>query len=383
MFDSFRGIDLTARKARIRNAMNLVPPRSAEDIPVIAHTPCYFGFGNSNMPEGYWQDPAVMLAYQQDGYERHLKTVDDDLVPYFMPWFGTGVLARAFGCPMRDATGKGDDPAVIGTAIHAPEDIAKLKKPDFYRDGWMPRVIRFMEYAARHGEMPVGPSDLNSPLCTAAQIVGYDNLFIWMYDEEDAVDDLMGLITETFIDWVRLQKEISGEPMNMSNGLQGVWTPKGGVWLSDDDLVSVGPELYERFVLPHYQRIFKEFGGGHLHYCGVGTHQLDNILKIPDLTAVNNSAMGNAAAFGKLVNGVNGRLAIELQDGAPVSPYTYYEKIFSEIEDFTGFMVGMFVQEDLGIDDDGRVVPAQGSTIARANDVVKAVRQAAAKRMQR
>jgi len=383
MFDSFRGFDLSKRKQRIARAMNLVPPETADDIPVIAHTPCYFGFGCERMPDAYWQDPAVMLAWQQDGYERHLKQVDDDAVPYFMPWFGTGVLASAFGCPMREATGHGDDPAVIGTAIDDPAQIARLKKPAPYRDGWMPRVIRFMEYGARHGEMPVGLSDLNSPLCTAAQIVGYDNLFYWMYDEENAVDDLMALLTESFIDWVRLQKQISGEDMYMSNGLQGVWTPRGGVWLSDDDLVSVGPELYARFVLPHYQRIFKEFGGGHLHYCGVGSHQLENILAIPSLTAVNNSAMGNADAFAKLVGAASGKLAIEIQDVAPVTPDSYYEKIFAGVDDFTGIMVATFVEDTLGMDDAGRTVAVNRSAVENANAVVRAVRAAAAKRMRK
>lgn len=381
MFDSFRGIDLRARKARIERAMNLVPPRSADDIPVIAHTPCYFGFGCDRMPDKYWQDPAVMLAYQQDGYERHLKQVKDDAVPYFMPWFGTGVLASAFGCPMREASGNGDDPAVTGTAVSQPEDIARLKMPDPYRDGWMPRVIHFMEYAARHGEMPVGPTDLNSPLCTAAQIVGYDNLFYWMYDEANAVDDLMAMLTESFIRWMRLQKQIAGEDMHASNGLQGVWTPRGGVWLSDDDLVSIGPELYERFVLPHYRRIFEEFGGGHLHYCGVGTHQLDNILKIPALTAVNNSAMGNAAEFTKLAKAVSGKLVLEIQDVAPVTPHSYYEKLFADIDDFTGIMVATFVEDGLGMDDEGRAAAVKRHAAEDANTVVDAVRVAAAKRM--
>jgi len=42
-----------------------------------------------------------MLNYQADGYERHLRGVQDDYVPYFMPWYGTGVLASAFGCQIR------------------------------------------------------------------------------------------------------------------------------------------------------------------------------------------------------------------------------------------------------------------------------------------
>ena len=118
-FDSFRGFDLTGKKKKIENAFNRVPPKSADDVPVILNTPCYFGSGTI-MPQGYWDDPKVMLDYQQEGAHQHLMMVDDDAIPYFMPWCRTGVLASAFGCPMRDAQGNGDDPAVIGHLLNRP-----------------------------------------------------------------------------------------------------------------------------------------------------------------------------------------------------------------------------------------------------------------------
>ena len=45
-FTSFRGFDLRPRKEKIRRAMELEAPVCGDDIPVIAHVPCYFGFGN-------------------------------------------------------------------------------------------------------------------------------------------------------------------------------------------------------------------------------------------------------------------------------------------------------------------------------------------------
>lgn len=377
-FYEFRGIDLTVRREKIRRAMELIPPRDAADVPVIAHTPCYFGFGCAPVPKEYWKEPAVMLAFQQEGYARHLHEIQDDVIPYFMPWFGTGVLASAFGCAMKEATGNGDDPAVASCAIKKVEDIVHLKRPQIGSSGWMPRVLQFMEYAAKHGEMPVGYTDLNSPLCTAAQIAGYDNLFYWMYDEPEAVDDLLSMIVEAFIDWVKLQREITGDKPGRSGGLQGVWTPKGGVWLSDDDLVSINAEFYERYLLEHYSRIFSMFGGGHLHYCGTGTHQIENILKIEGLTAVNNSPLGDSQAFAHLAEACSGRLALEIQDAAPLTPDSYYRKIFSGLSDMTGIMVTTFVEDALAMDDEGHTVFAERNPIDAANAVVRAVREAAA-----
>jgi len=303
-------------------------------------------------------------------------------VPYFMPWFGTGVLASAFGCKIKPAVGDGDDPGVISVAIESVTDIAKLKRPDPNKDGYMPKVLKFMEYAARCGEIPVGYTDLNSPLSTAAQMCGYDKLFYWMYDEPEAVRDLMSFICESFIQWVEVQKEITGEPFGRSNGLQGVWTSKGGVWLSDDDLVSINAELYAEFVLPYYSGIFERFGGGHLHYCGNGTHQLGNIKNMRGVTAMNNSPMGNAAAFAKLCKAASGKLAVEIQDAAPNEPYVYYKNLFSGIDAMTGIIIATFVEDNLAMDNSGQTIYVNRDPFKAANDVVKAAREAAASVME-
>lgn len=375
-FNEFRGHDVKQRKEKIRKALMLIPPETGEDIPVLAHTSPYFAFGNALKPEGYWTDPAVMLRFQQDGFETHLKLVCDDVVPYFMPWFGTGVLATAFGCPCRESRGAGDEPTVCGSAISDVKDVTKLKLHDLEKGGFMPRVTRFMEYAAKHGEIPVGLSDLNSPLSTALQICGYENFLCWMVEEVAAVEDVMSIVTEAFISWVHFQKQITGEGKGWSNGLQGIYTPVGGVWVSDDDLVNIGPEHYKRFIMPHYDRIYKEFGGGHLHWCGRGAHQHQNILAMKHVTTVNNSPMGKMDAFDDLYKTFSGKKAIEVQDLAPEDPDSYYDMLFRSCLDMRGILVTTFVTDHLAMNLSGETVPVSSSPIDRANAVARAVRAA-------
>ena len=282
MSDTWRGHDLTARKRKIANALALGPVRTPEDVPLIVNTPCYFAFASRDKPADYFADPASMLRYQERGWERHLAEVGDDATPYFMPWFGTGVLASAFGAQVRFPDRMDADPAVAGSVIERPADIARLRKPDPERDGLMPAVLRCIAHARAHGDLPVGLTDMNSPLSTAAQLCGYDRLFVWMYDEPGAVHELMDRVTDAFIEWVKVQKEVIGEPLDASNGLQGIWSPPGvGVWASDDDLVSIGADHYERFVAPRLGRAFTAFGGGSLHFCGSGSHQAATIAGIP------------------------------------------------------------------------------------------------------
>lgn len=383
VFKEWRGFDIAGRCKKIERAFNLEKVRSPEDFPIIINTPCYFGFGNNPMPADYWTNPASMVRYQEQGFEKHLKLVDDDTVPYFMPWFGTGVLASGFGCKIKDATGFGDDPGVISTCVETVEDIANLRIPDPYKDGLMPKVLDFMDYARMNSDLPVGLTDMNSPLCTAAQLCGYDKLFVWMYEEPEAVRELMDKIVEAFITWVKVQKEHIGEPLNSSNGLQGVWSPEGvGVWVSDDDLVSVSPGLYEEFVVPANSRVFEAFGGGFVHFCGRGIHQIDNLLKTKNIRGINNSPMADFQTFGKLVQGVGGKIGILIQDAAPVDVENYYPSLFEYIKDPRGIMLATFVEDNLGLDMHGNTSHVQRDPIEAANRIVRTIRECVARKLE-
>jgi hypothetical protein len=382
-FDFWRGFDLKPRKHKLENTFRCKKISSAQDVPVIVSTGNYFGFGGRPRPLTYWEDPACMLAYQTDYLTEHLTYVTDDLVPYFMPWFGTGVLASAFGCPIKPASGNGDDPCVAGPAVHSIKDAANLTMPDPARDGLLPKVLYFMDYAGEHGDLPVGPTDLNSPLSTLIQICGYEKLFVWMYEEPALVHELMELVTEAFILWVKEQKRHTGESMDASNGLQGVWSPRGvGVWISDDDLIALGAELYAEFAAPCYQKLFTVFSGGSLHYCGAGTQHLKTFATIGGIRSINNSPMGNTAAFDALVTGRPGGSVLQIQDNAPEDPERYYERLFANTADFSGIMVATWVLDTVAMTEDGGYKTVQWEPLKAANNTVKAIRNAITKRLE-
>ncbi len=360
------------RKEKITNAFAGKKLKAPEDFPMIVSTPNYYAFAGNDRGMEYYESPEEMLKFQVTGYQKHLDLVQDDFVPYFMPWYGTGVLASAFGCEIKNSSG---DPGVASTCVRTVSEAAKLKKPDPYRDGYMPVVLNTIEYARKNSNLPVGPTDLNSPLCTLAQICGYDNLFIWMYEEPALVHDLMALVCETFTDWVKLQKEYTGEPMDASNGLQGVWSPKGvGVWVSDDDLVSMSPELYEEFVVPYYSKIFETFGGASLHYCGAGNHQLHNIEKIRGVKVINNGPLGKFEEFADLVKNRPQGVMIQIQDSVPLDQEDYYGALFDAIDSVDGMMIATWITS-LALTREGGYVEADWDRIETANNAVKTVRE--------
>ena len=380
-FSTWRGFDLRLRIAKIERAFRREPIASAEEIPILVNTPCYFSFGSADKPEDYYTNPASMFKYQADGYERHLQHIQDDYVPYFMPWFGTGVLASGFGAQIRMPSDRADDPAVLEPLVHSPAEIARLKLPDPQSGGWMPRVLDTIDFAVQYGDLPVGLTDMQGPLDTVGQLCGQAQLYEWMHRAPQAVHDLFDLVTEAFIQWVKVQKQHIGEPLDWSNGLQGTFSPGCGVWESDDDLVLISAPLYEEFVAPRVERLFNAFGGGSLHYCGSGTRHLSTFENIPSLKVINNSPLGDFEAFAILMNRMAGLVTIQLQDGSPVEPETYYDHLFAAVDRLDGLMVVTFVFDNVGMDGKGGYVPVEWDPFVTANRVVQSVRSSIARRL--
>jgi len=304
-----------------------------------------------------------------------LTRIRDDVTPYFMPFYGTDVVASAFGCAWREPELPTEDPVAYGTCIDTVQDIAKLKMPDFTKAGLMPRVLETIDYAVASSDLPVGITDANSPLSTAAKMCGYDKFFVWMYEEPQAIHDLMRIVTDTFIAWVREQKKHIGEPLNQSNGLMGVWAPEGlGVWLSDDDLVSISAEHYREFVVPQYNRIFETFGGGNVHFCGNGLHQVDNILSIKNIRVLNNSAMYNFPVFRQIAKKIEGKIALHIQDVAPLNVRENYLGIFGAMDDLRGKMITTFICDEVAMVKGGSKEGPR-DTVDVANQIVDVARE--------
>ena len=380
-YTHFFEFDLRPRIAKVQQAFSRAPVISAEQVPILVNTPCYFSFGSQDKPDDYYTNPASMLAYQAQGYRTHLQRVQDDYIPYFMPWFGTGVLASGFGARIRVPDDPADDPAVAEPCIKSPADVVHLKLPDPNKDGWMPRVLDTIDYVVANGDFPVGLTDMQGPLDTIGLMCGQAQLYRWMYSEPKMVHDLFEIVTDAFIDWVKIQKEHIGEPFESSNGLQGAYSPGCGVWESDDDLVLIGSELYHEFVMPRVSRIFETFGGGSVHFCGNGGQNIDNLKQIRSLRVINNSPLGNFAAFTHLVKSMDHRVTIQIQDASPVDVEDYYAHLFADLDDFRGIMLATFVIDNTGMDDQGGYIPVNWDPFDTANRIVASVRTNIAKRL--
>jgi uroporphyrinogen-III decarboxylase len=306
--------------------------REMDEPPFLVNSAFYWvsGLDTGDFPDAYFDDPSAMTDYQERLYYNQVGAIDDDFVPYLMPWFGTVVAASAFGCrieypPRQDPAA---DPRHF--PVRTPEDIRRLEMPDPEKDGLMPKVLGFIRHMKTHSFLPVGITDFQGPLTTANLLMGYDKLIYLMHDDPTAMHELMDKLTEALILWVKTQKALIGEPVNECIGNQQVYLGKNaGIWFSDDDAVLMSPKSYKEFVVPYNSRILKAFDGGCLHYCGNATHQADNFLNTEGLLAINNYNLYNVKAVHELKAKIEDRIVLFLCDFSPVD----YERYFREMLD--------------------------------------------------
>jgi len=278
---------------RIKKAFNFEIDNFSE-VPLVIQSNSYWltGHDPEEIPDDYFNNPQSMLQFQERGNEEHIEKIDDDYIPYLMPWYGVALIPGVFGSELL-FPGK-VDPSCTVFGIKSIEDIDKLEVPDFENNALAKKVISTIKYFRENSEFPIAITDPQGTLDSVALMVGYKKLFYWMNDFPKKVDRLFKIVNESLIEWVKVQKQYSGERIDQCNGAINVTLPEGlGVWWADDDSVILSPALYRRFVLPYYPKLFGSFGGGMLHWCGNSNHQLDNILEVKEIKAVHNYILGN------------------------------------------------------------------------------------------
>ena len=127
--------------------------------------------------------------------------------------------------------------------------------------------------------------DLQSTFDAAHLIWGHDILYA-MYDCPGLVHELLSLITETYIVFMKKWKLHTGEGNDYSTHWN--YYIKGGIMLRDDSSVMISPAQYVEFVKPYDQRLLNEFGGC-IHFCGKGDAFIRSMCESKNLSGINTS----------------------------------------------------------------------------------------------
>jgi len=206
--------------------------------------------------------------------------------------YGTGIIPSLFGCELFFMNEKLDTlPTAVPLGTAKIKDLIDRGVPNI-RSGLGATVFEtaqrfldvFREYHAIGRHVALYHPDVQGPI-DAAEVIWGSDIFLAVYDQPDLLRQFLALITETYIafmrEWYRLVPRTSEYSVHW--GLMH----KGALMLRNDSLMNLSPDFYVEFVRPLDQRLFDEFGGGAVHFCGRGDHYIQPMSQMRGLHAVN------------------------------------------------------------------------------------------------
>jgi uroporphyrinogen-III decarboxylase len=136
-----------------------------------------------------------------------------------------------------------------GYILHTPEAIDALEVPDPWGCARFRRHVETWRLLRRRfpgQSIGLSPGQ-EGPVTTAVLLRGAAFFTDCLLDPRRALR-LLSICTDTTIAFVRAVREVTGVP-------QG-----GGVGIADDHAGNLSPEMWPRFVLPFYERIYEQLG---------------------------------------------------------------------------------------------------------------------------
>jgi len=211
--------------------------------------------------------------------------VDADYVPAIDVFHGVVLLATAFGCEVAfEANGW---PRAL-PLLKSIQEVDYLKKPDINKSYWVQRYVdqvRWLQDKTDH-RIPIKKMDLQSPFTNATFLRPYADLLLDVIDAPQQVRKLLEIITEVSMEFLELQDKVFTCPASPGRNFPCVRNNIGICIADDAALIPLSPAMYEDFCLPTMMSIAENVEGVFLHCCGDYSHQIDNLMKIPNLRSL-------------------------------------------------------------------------------------------------
>jgi len=265
-------------------------------IPTLVWLPPYYSLRNGLLTTAYeyYTNDELALRVQIESIKERLEVLEDDYIPYLDSYMGTCVLASAFGGGVRYF--ENQDPWVARAVVDDYRDIDRIKKPRIKESEMIMKVINRIDFWKKEvgDTIPISMPDPQGPLSIAIDLMGMQNLYLGFFDDPSRMHKLLEMITELIIDF----QKVLYPRLESEDGVfewTGIFFPKskGRIRISEDNLISISPELYTEFAQPYNEIILRELGGGIIHWCGNGQNNFENVLSTSCLTGIHNSTMGD------------------------------------------------------------------------------------------
>ncbi|MCL2664807.1 MAG: uroporphyrinogen decarboxylase family protein [Defluviitaleaceae bacterium] len=215
------------------------------------------------------RDAELMLSEQLAGISETMEEYND-WIPYLEPWHGVGVFAEAFGCPFE---WNDYDAPWTRTVVKDIEGLKRLKKPELKNSKMLQYVLRTTEYfnEQTRGQVYISATDTQSPVDNLTLIADPTWFLTEAWDYPREFHRVLSNITDLMIEFTLEQRALCAKPAAPGHT---TWSPDifGGVSVSEDVMVMMGPDFYNEFAKPYNERFAEATGGIAIHSCGKWAH---------------------------------------------------------------------------------------------------------------
>ena len=279
---------LEASKSRIRALKS--NERPADRYPYILDS-LGFNYYDDVMP------PEQRLDRMLDEIIAHGRT-QDDFIPQFFAGCRVATIPDMFGARENIHTlpDGGKEYAVCDKLLSGTDDPRSLPDPVIgpgsIAADWLDMQQYVLEETA--ARLPISVIDMQGPMDVAAQLWGYDNLFLDAMTDGEKTRALMAKCTNAFIALWKKQQDMVGERFVGTHLFGWSWIEEGpnhGASLSMDCLAMVSADFFTDHTEEHLARISKEFNGLTVHSCGDFSAVVPGINKIAGIQGINASQM--------------------------------------------------------------------------------------------
>lgn len=213
-----------------------------------------------------------------------------DMANFLEPWYGIGIGASAFGAKYEWKEGQAPS---TPDCFECVDDALEFETVPVHETEIGRRQLEYIEYFMdkSKGKLPMSFGDVQSPMNIISEIMPVSEMFMDMYDDEDAYAALAAKTSRLMSDYLKKQQEIIGSaPVFPGHGFASSRVTKG-MGASADTSIMVNNDMFDRLEAPYIADMCDPFGGTYYHSCGNWEAKIPSVLKIRNL-------MGADAAFG-------------------------------------------------------------------------------------
>jgi hypothetical protein len=153
---------------------------------------------------------------------------------------------------------------------------------------WLRMLLEFTRglVALSGGRFPVALPQMRGPLDTLASMRGAEQMSLDLLEQPAEVQQVLDELTEL---WIEIARACLAEIPSYCGGYVTrvkMWAPGPAITPQNDISTLISPRMYRQFALPCDRQIMAAFPYHSFHLHGSAQHQIDNLLTLDDLTAV-------------------------------------------------------------------------------------------------